>query len=221
MNNNLQFDTYGGSNSVWENIGDTASKVWDDITKPFKSVHNFVTGGQDPLAAQKTITGKNTTDIMFKDPIKGIEKNKTADTQGEQSTGTEEKNASQELEDMLSLAEKQEQKELEERRHAEEREDTAYQRAIADMRKAGWNTDGLQPQASASSARLDSSRSEGAKDRAEQEKDRKLKLKMLYKELDQAVKENKKDRVLSIVQSIMSLGGTITGANILSSARKK
>lgn len=196
----LQFDTYGGSNAVVENIGNKASEIWDGFTKPYKNVHNFVTRGQDPLAAQKLISGQG-------------QQNKTADTQSEQSTS--EKSESEMLEEYLNQAEKLEQKELEEREHAEIREDTAYQRAIADMRKAGWNTDGLQPQASASENRLDSSRSQATKDRAEQEKDRQLKLRMLYKELDQAVKENRKDRVLSIVQSILSLGGTVTGASML------
>lgn len=91
--------------------------------------------------------------------------------------------------------------------HQEEREDTAYQRAIADMRKAGWNTDGLSPVGSASAATLDSSRSTA-------EKDRELELKKLYEELKVAVSEGNKNRTNAIITSIIKLGGSVASALI-------
>lgn len=207
---NLSFDDYGNSNAIAENIN-ISGGVGGGAGGGGGGVRE---GGNKPIFDP---IGLNEAQEKFEQQKRRIEteqeQRKAADTtKTEQEQEQAEKTASEQYEQEIKDLEK---KEREERDHAEMREDTAYQRAIQDMRKAGWNTDGLQPQASPTAARLDSSRSTDAKNRAEQEKDRQLKLKMLYKELEQAVRENRKDRILELTTSIIRLGGTVGAAKLL------
>lgn len=196
---NMEIDTYGNSNAVAEDIN--TQNGWEQFKTGAKDAWYTMTGQTEKISLPAYMyQGGDITPANEK----AREETKSAQEQIQE----EEKNEAQKLEEQIKALE---QKEKEEREHAEMREDTAYQRAIEDMRKAGWNTDGMTPQASPSVARLDSTRSEN-------KKDRNLELKKLYEELEQAVRENRKDRVLEIATSIIRLGGTLTGASLI---RKK
>lgn len=178
-------DDYGGSNAVEENINDYHYK-FGDISKTVGGI----LGG-----TPETIPNPAVRKIFFKE--EAIE-----ETPPEMSE-------SERLEkELADSEEKQYQRELEERAHAEEREDTAYQRAIKDMRAAGWNTDGIGAQASPAAVRLDTTRSEAVKNR-------RLELQKLYKQLAVAISEGDKDRANAIITSIISLGGTVAKISAL------
>ena len=168
----IGFDTYGTNSGITSGIGNLIDGI-----NPILPTSPHI--GIQPLPQKPNIQDKIDVGTNLPKPP------------------TEEQKAEKEAAEAVKSLEA---KEEEERRHAEEREDTAYQRAIEDMRKAGWNTDGMSPMGSESAARLDTTRSEG-------EKERQLKLKMLKIELAQAVKEGDKDRAVKIQSEIIKLAG--------------
>lgn len=124
-------------------------------------------------------------------------------------TATDTDTINSELKESLS----NDQKELWERedqirKHVEEREDSAYQRAVADMKKAGINPEllGVNPASSGggitSASRLDNSLLNTDLSGAYSE---------LVAQLNNNVKvdENQKDRILSIVNNFVDLAGRI------------
>ena len=100
------------------------------------------------------------------------------------------------------------------RAHIEEREDTAYQRAVEDATKAGINPNliGLNPAQSGgginSASTIDYSMQKASFDRETQKI-----IQAIANEFE--MNENQKDRLSDLFGRLLSAGGTITGAKIL------
>lgn len=172
-------DTYGGSNAI-------AQPTQQGFTNTLASnIQATPTINKNPFEKEEKI--KDTTNKFFaSDEIQKIFNN--------------EKWQEKKAEEKIKALEEKEKAELERQMS---REDNAYQRAIADMRKAGWNTDGLTPQASASNAKLDTSRSEGEKERIN-------KFKMLIRELQIAQEQGDKERENAIIIQLMKSATDLT-----------
>ena len=212
----ISFDDYGGGNAIQEMSApikippvnlpptdQTTQPVYNDEPKEstkiktYEEQYNLDLDGLLTSEKQKIYDkireleekGTNTKDIelMIKDHLKGDEH--FADWNADKAAAA------------------LEQKEKDELQEARDYENTAYQRSIADMKAAGWNTDAIGAQAGPQAGRLDTSRSEG-------DKERKLKLKMLYQELEVAERMGDKDRAARIAGDIMKLGGSLVNSSI-------
>lgn len=89
-------------------------------------------------------------------------------------------------------------------KHIEEREDTAYQRAVADARKAGINPNlmNIQPASTAGSANIGSAQVQGSQNR---ELEKYLKELDLYITEELKTSEGAKDRLTSLISSVIML----------------
>lgn len=131
------------------------------------------------------------------------------DKENNDSTSTEIGAINSDLKESLSSDQKELwEREDEIRKHVEEREDSAYQRAVADMKKAGINPEllGVNPASSGggitSASRIDNSLLNTDLSGAYSE---------LIAQLNNEVKvdENQKDRILSIVNNFVELAGKV------------
>lgn len=183
------------------------------LSRGINNIRNFIPN-QIKKAGIKIITNSTIPDGEVVDSInKGVDDyykpDLFPDKDNKDNTSTDIGAINSDLKESLS----NDQKELWERedairQHVEEREDSAYQRAVADMKNAGINPEllGVQPANSGggitSASRLDNSLLNTDLSGAYSE---------LIAQLNNNVKvdENQKDRILSIVNNFVDLAGRI------------
>lgn len=183
------------------------------ISRGINNIENYIPN-QIKKAVIKGIVSSKISDGEVVDTInKGVDyyykPDLLPDKDNKDNTSTEIGAINSDLKESLSNDQKELwEREDEIRKHVEEREDSAYQRAVADMKKAGINPEllGVSPASSGggitSASRLDNSLLNTDLSGAYSE---------LIAQLNNNVKvdENQKDRILSIVNNFVDLAGRI------------
>lgn len=183
------------------------------LSRGVDNIRNFIPN-QLKKAGIKIIANSTISDGEVVDTInKGVDDYYKPDlslsNKDKDNTSTDIDSINSELKESLSNDQKELwEREDEIRKHVEEREDSAYQRAVADMKKAGINPEllGVNPASSGggitSASRIDNSLLNTDLSGAYSE---------LIAQLNNNVKvdENQKDRILSIVNNFVDLAGRI------------